>query len=65
MDPDGPAFVDIDTSRTLTHLASQPELRTALDALGVVGSGQQHPWTWESLGACCSSIVVVSSTASR
>ncbi|MGB7980260.1 MAG: RES family NAD+ phosphorylase [Candidatus Nanopelagicales bacterium] len=35
VDPDGPAFVDIDTSRTLTHLAGQPELRTALDALGV------------------------------
>ena len=35
VDPDGPAFVDIDTSRTLNHLSDQPELRAGLDSRGV------------------------------
>ncbi len=35
VDPNGPAFVDIDTSTTLTHLAAQPDLRAGLEALGV------------------------------
>lgn len=35
VDPDGPAFVDLDNSRTLTHLANQLDLRAGLDAFGV------------------------------
>jgi hypothetical protein len=35
VDPYGPAFVDIDSSTTLTHLAAQPDLRAGLEALGV------------------------------